>query len=365
MCAWSPSVDARVVTAQPVPEAFVHRWRAALARIALPAAAFTLLWSMVIVAFVVAQGLRGWDVVLASTVEPVLQTVLTAIFASIVDATGLQGRARVPAMIAAAFFGATIGHTLDGILAYDLVYPSSPMGLSTSWWGNLGLPAALYTGAVLAYDHHVRARRRAATLQDLRMHAAIAGRRAAMVRLQALQARIDPRFLFETLSAVERDYEDDPALGDRLLERLIAWLRAMLPDLHNAASTLGRELDRAALWLDLQSAVRRKSLTLTIEADGVARASRFPSMLVIPLAEAMLAAVPAAATMNMRAERTGSRVTLRIRCEGTGDEPAFQTLRRQLTELYGDAATLSWTGSSDHCEATVEIDDEEPESDHR
>jgi hypothetical protein len=119
------------------------------------------------------------------------------------------------------------------------------------------------------------------------------------------------------------------------------------------------------MWSELQSAVRRKPLALTVEAGGDVRASRFPSMIVIPLAEAMLAAMPTAATMNMRAERAGARVALRIRCEGTGGEPALHTVRRQLTELYGDAATLSWTGGSEHCEATVEIDDEEPESDHR
>jgi hypothetical protein len=88
-------------------------------------------------------------------------------------------------------------------------------------------------------------------------------------------------------------------------------------------------------------------------------------MIVIPLAEAMLAAMPAAATVNIRAERAGARVALRMRCEGAGDTPALESLRRQLAELYGDAASLSLTESTEHCEVTVEIDDEESESDHR
>lgn len=370
MSACSPSMNARVVRAQPVSEAFAHRWRAALARMALPAAAFALVYSMVQVAYLPGEGYRGWDLVLLSAVGSVLQTALTAIFASIVDAAGLQGRLRVPAMIVAALFGSAIGLTLEGFLLYDST--KRQWSLSVLWWGNLGLPMALCTAAILAYDHHLRARRRAAALQDLRMRAATAARRAAMVRLQAMQARIDPRFLFEVLAAVERDYEEDLALGDRLLDRLIAWLRAMLPDLHNAASTLGRELDRVAMWSDLQSAVRRKPLALTIEADGDVGASRFPSMVVVPLAEAMLAGMPTAATMDLRAERAGACVALRIRCEGTaphalatGDQPALQTLRRQLAELYGDAAALSWTESISHCEAALEIPDESTDGDPR
>jgi hypothetical protein len=215
-------VDARVVTAQPALVAFVHRWRAALARMALPAAAFAVAMSMVQVPFNLRGGLRGWELVLGSAVGPLLQAALMGIFAAMVDAAGWQGRQRTSAMIAAAFFGSAIGVNLEGFAIHDAVFASSPLSQFVLMWGNIGMPMALCTGAVLAYDHHLRARRRATALRGLRMRAATAGRRAAMVRLQALQARIDPRFLFETLEAVERDYEEDLALGDRLLDRLIA-----------------------------------------------------------------------------------------------------------------------------------------------
>jgi hypothetical protein len=358
-------VDARVVTAQPLRLAFLHRWQAALARMVLPAAAFALAWSVLQVPLNLSEDTRGWSVVLASTIGPFLVTALAAIFAAIVDAMGWQGHRRTLAMIVAALFASAIGVVLDVFAMVSWVVHTIPRPQSVLTWGNFGWSMMLCTGAVLTYDHYVRARRRAAALLDLHMRAATAGRRAAMVRLQALQARIDPRFLFEALAAVERDYEDDPKLGDRLLDRLIAWLREMLPDLHNASPTLGRELDRAAMWSNLHSAVRRRPLALTVEADGDVRAARFPSMIVVPLAEAILAAVPTVATMTIRAERAGARVALRMRCEGMGDAPALEGLRRRLTELYGGAATLSWTETPEYCEATLEIDDEDPQSDHR
>ena len=79
------------------------------------------------------------------------------------------------------------------------------VGLPVVWWCNFGWTAALCTGAVLAYDYRVRSARRAAVLRKVRLQAAGVIRRTAEVRLQAMQARIDPRFLFDALAAVERD----------------------------------------------------------------------------------------------------------------------------------------------------------------
>ena len=56
-------------------------------------------------------------------------------------------------------------------------------------------------------------------------------RRLAEARLAALQARIDPEFLFQTLARLEQLYEADPPGADRLLEELIAFLRRALADI--------------------------------------------------------------------------------------------------------------------------------------
>jgi predicted small integral membrane protein len=50
----------------------------------------------------------------------------------------------------------------------------------------------------------------------------------AETRLATLQARIDPEFLFQTLTKLEQLYEADPPGADRLLEELIVFLRAAL-----------------------------------------------------------------------------------------------------------------------------------------
>lgn len=93
-----------------------------------------------------------------------------------------------------------------------------------------GLAAAVYASE----------RRRARMLAAL--HAAELGRvtsqqRLAEARLASLQARVDPDFLLETLTRLERSYETDPGAADRLLDELIAFLRGAVADVRRKIPT--------------------------------------------------------------------------------------------------------------------------------
>ena len=46
--------------------------------------------------------------------------------------------------------------------------------------------------------------------------------------LASLEERVAPGYLYDTLSRLERLYEDDPPAADRLLEELIDFLRRAL-----------------------------------------------------------------------------------------------------------------------------------------
>jgi hypothetical protein len=70
-----------------------------------------------------------------------------------------------------------------------------------------------------------------AVLRAAELEREITQRRLAEARLAALQARIDPEFLFQTLARLEQLYEADPPGADRLLEELIAFLRRALADI--------------------------------------------------------------------------------------------------------------------------------------
>jgi sensor histidine kinase YesM len=59
-------------------------------------------------------------------------------------------------------------------------------------------------------------------------------RKLAEARLAALQTRIDPEFIFQTLTKLEHLYESDTVGADRLLEELIVFLRTALADVRTA-----------------------------------------------------------------------------------------------------------------------------------
>lgn len=86
-----------------------------------------------------------------------------------------------------------------------------------------GLAAAVYASR----QRHVRM---LAALRAAELARESSQRRLAEARLAGLRARIDPESLFETLARLERMYEADPPGADRLLEEVIASLRAAVVD---------------------------------------------------------------------------------------------------------------------------------------
>ena len=113
-------------------------------------------------------------------------------------------------------------------------------------------PAAMFFefliwGSIVVF---IYVKRRNSLRADKRMHSARAQRAEAQrrtleSRLQALQARVEPQFLFNTLAEVRDLYDVDPALGGRMLGDLIAYLRAALPHFRESSSTVSRELELA------------------------------------------------------------------------------------------------------------------------
>ena len=77
-------------------------------------------------------------------------------------------------------------------------------------------------------------------------------------RLQAMQARVEPQFLFDTLDRIGEIYDRDPAKGQRTIDDLIAYLRTAMPQMNS--STLharARNRTRAHLRGDRRRMQRR------------------------------------------------------------------------------------------------------------
>jgi hypothetical protein len=103
----------------------------------------------------------------------------------------------------------------------------------------------------MVYFYRRRDQDIAKALHDSELARAELKRRTLEAELQTMQARVDPSFLFETLGDIRDPQSWDPGAGELMLNELIDYLRAALPDVAAAVSTLGQEATLARAYLEI------------------------------------------------------------------------------------------------------------------
>jgi LytS/YehU family sensor histidine kinase len=104
-----------------------------------------------------------------------------------------------------------------------------------------------------------------------------------LARLHALQARIDPQFLFEMLGTVRRSYEVDAAGAERLLDELIQFLRSALPRLQSPSSSILREAGLARAYARLRMLAGAADASVTVALSTEAMHARLQPGILLPL----------------------------------------------------------------------------------
>lgn len=102
--------------------------------------------------------------------------------------------------------------------------------------------------AAAVYASRRRRARMLAALLAAKLGRATSQQRLAEARLASLQARIDPDYIFHTLTNLGRLYEADPAAADRLLNELIAFLRDALADMRATAASAAPIIPKPAMY---------------------------------------------------------------------------------------------------------------------
>jgi hypothetical protein len=162
--------------------------------------------------------------------------------------------------------------------------------------------------------------------------------------LQVMQARVEPEFLFNTLRGVGDLYESDHEAAERMLDNLIVYLRAALPQMRSSQSTLGREIQLAQAYLEIERIRVGDRLRIDIVAPEELASATFPPMVLLPLIEAL--ALRDATTQERRlrvdARLEPSALVIELNCTGVRwsgcDE--IERLRGRLLALFGTAAQL-------------------------
>jgi two-component system sensor histidine kinase AlgZ len=146
-------------------------------------------------------------------------------------------------------------------------------------------------------------------------------------RLQALQARIRPHFLFNSMNTIASLTRSDPRLAEQVVQDFSDLFRASLTDAA-ALSTLGEELDLAQGYLRIERQRLGERLRLDWQVDGeVPLQAPLPALVLQPLLEN-------AVYHGIEPATDGGDIGLRA---VAGDEGVTLTIWNSLPATGGDA----------------------------
>ncbi len=193
-----------------------------------------------------------------------------------------------------------------------------------------------------------------ANWQAQRVVAARMGEDLAQAQLRALQAQLNPHFLFNALNSIVTLIGRDPALAQRTVVRLADLLRATLRAGDAQEVALTQELELTRRYLDIEQVRFADRLSVRWDLDDGLE-SIVPAFALQPLVENALvhgiARLSGAGTLVINAQRDAHDVVLRVLDNGPGPHTPTQAsrgagvglanLRTRLERLYGDAASLT------------------------
>jgi hypothetical protein len=235
----------------------------------------------------------------------------------------------------------------------------------------------LIWGSIIVF---IYVNRRSALLATERMNAALVQRAETQrhtleSRLQALQARVEPQFLLNTMAQVRELYESDPAKGGQMLGDLIVYLRAALPHLRELTSTVGQEVDLVSAYVNMLRVRLGEHLAFHVDVPEAARAARMPPMVLLPLIDHVLAQglAPLAGlrVIQIATRITGGKLRVEVTDSGEGFEPGessndLRDIQDRLHALYGDEGTLAFARSDRRgTRAVMEIPHESTDGNRR
>ena len=172
----------------------------------------------------------------------------------------------------------------------------------------------------------------------------------AQARLQMLEAQIEPHFLFNTLAHVKRLYDTDRESGARMLDNLKAYLAVALPQMRATDSTLGREVEHARAYLEIQQIRMGRRLAVGIDVGEPLRAARLPPLMLVTLVENAikhgLSPQLEGGRVDIRAVVDGGQLRVAVADTGQGFTKAggggtgLANIRARLATQFGAAAKL-------------------------
>ena len=183
-------------------------------------------------------------------------------------------------------------------------------------------------------------------------------RQVVEARMAAMQAQVEPHFLFNTLASIDHLIETDPPRASQMQKNLIALLRASMPTMrenHPAAHNLGREMAVIRPYLEILKVRMEDRLQTEIAVPDGLLSADFPSMMIQSLVENAIkhGLEPKAegGRLTVRAEIVHGKLAVTVADTGLGFGKAatagtgigLNNIRERLQLLYGNKASMTVT----------------------
>jgi hypothetical protein len=184
-------------------------------------------------------------------------------------------------------------------------------------------------------------------------------------KLSALQAQVEPHFLYNTLASVQALTEVDPQQANAMTGHLIQYLRNALPKMRESVSTVGQEIELVRAYLNILQMRMGKRLAFEIDVPPALMDAPFPPLMLPSLVENAI-------KHGLEPLREGGKVTIRASANGIlrvsvsdtgrgfaetlGSGVGLTNIRERLAALYGDAGKLTLEArEAGGVEAAIEV----------
>jgi two-component system, LytTR family, sensor kinase len=218
----------------------------------------------------------------------------------------------------------------------------------------------IYIGVLsagFARDYFLRYRAREREAARLQSETANLMTQLAEARLSALNAQLNPHFLFNTLNAVSSLVERDPRGVRRMIARLSELLRYTLNGGSENEVLLGQEIAFIERYLEIMQIRFQDRLEVDVQLGDDAGNALVPSLILQPLVENAVKhgveRMSGTGKIRIQARREGDRLVLSVSDNGPGPSGTLasgeatgeggvglENIRQRLEQLYGDAQSL-------------------------
>ena len=170
-------------------------------------------------------------------------------------------------------------------------------------------------------------------------------------RMAALQAQIEPHFLFNTLGSIDQLILTDPPRASKMQQSLIRYLRSAMPQMREGSRpTLGQQVDLCSALLEIMAVRMEGRLQSALAVPEGLKSAVFPSMMLQTLVENAikhgLEPKPEGGRIEIGAEVVDGQLAVHVLDTGVGFMPkgedgvGLANVRERLKALYKGRAEL-------------------------